>query len=469
MRGWRYESFRHGLSARGIKTGNANRYFAPKQTLLVEMKSGDEMRKSSKATVEEEDRMGVLSRFLRSGAPSPGKVEERISGVTGVEEAAEKYVRSGRPVERALDKLEKNDYNEALMLLKNEQYDTSAQKDALVSGLNAYAVRRAQSGSEVPDEILSLTDKNVQKRVDLIQKYNERQFESPLKAEAREDLRALKYGAVGTVEATPGVLAGMTGEGLRVIAPAKVSSEKKYAGVESAEQSLSESPFFTTNVFVGHEEDGILRPGWVDQIPERKESGGSFTGDRNVSMQGGAITGENIALSGNPIFGKEKPSNYSESVSRKVDSWDNVKIGKVDISAFKKGNDSFKKGDREGMINAIFDLKSQEGKLKDDWSLIEQTHAQLRSNQNHETAFMDGGSFFSKGGAERLSEQSQKLNDAKAEIVKANNKVFSRRRMLEYRLQRLDSNVPPESWAPEDVKRFDDGDKGMFGVDNPLI
>lgn len=161
----------------------------------------------------------------------------------------------------------------------------------------------------------------------------------------------------------------------------------------------------------------------------------------------------------------------AENVSEKVESLHNArsKLADVDVSAFDDGNKAFKKGNREGLISAIAELQSQEGKLKDRWDLVSQTHAQLKGAQNHDTAFTKKksglfGGFGGGSGADRLVKQTEQLSDVRGEIMKSNNEAFARRKMLEFRLQRLDSRVPPETWTPAVVTRFsDDAGKNLSG------
>jgi hypothetical protein len=79
---------------------------------------------------------------------------------------------------------------------------------------------------------------------------------------------------------------------------------------------------------------------------------------------------------------------------------------------------------------------------------------------NVESAFNKEGSFFGgSGGGAKLADQSKKVSEVKKEIMKANNEVASRKKMLQYRLQRMDAKVKPETGAPSEVDRFSSGGK----------
>ena len=59
------------------------------------------------------------------------------------------------------------------------------------------------------------------------------------------------------------------------------------------------------------------------------------------------------------------------------------------------------------------------------------------------------------------------MSDVRGELLKANNEVHARRRMLEFSLQRMDSVVPPETSVPKRVTRFREEEPSIFGgVDN---
>ena len=133
-------------------------------------------------------------------------------------------------------------------------------------------------------------------------------------------------------------------------------------------------------------------------------------------------------------------------------------MAKVDLTAFDKGNVAFKKGDREGLISSIGELQSQESTLKDRWDVLNITHAQVKSRENHEAAFKEKGGIlsnvFGSQGGKMIADQTKKMADVRGDVLKANNEVFTRRKMLEFRLRRLDSVVPPETDVPAKVDRF---------------
>jgi len=73
------------------------------------------------------------------------------------------------------------------------------------------------------------------------------------------------------------------------------------------------------------------------------------------------------------------------------------------------------------------------------------------------------------GGAEDIVDETYKINDVKGDILKTSNELHNRKKMLEFRLQRLDSVVPPETWVPDKVDRFNNNsDNNFIKVNNPV-
>jgi hypothetical protein len=228
---------------------------------------------------------------------------------------------------------------------------------------------------------------------------------------------------------------------------------------------LEKSPFEQTNVFIGNEEDGAFRfmgneigdkPSGQRYDPsgrfgkEQMEFGGGMSGMFDSLLGVSASSGANQNQVAKDSNGR---SVDKTTLIKEVDSLYNAKtaLGKVNVDSYKRGDEAFKKGDREGVIKAVNDLKAQEDMLRDRWVLVSKTHADVLSPMNRALLFQDDGGLFSTGGGDKMAEQTKRLNEVKAEVRNAADKVTSRRRLLEFRLLRLDSVVPSESSVPRNV------------------
>lgn len=516
--GWYGENYRHSLAARGLSTGkgyNRHRYFADRADMyvgntMIDFKS-DKSGSAAKVpafetsvTPVEPPKQSALGGFLerltgRGRQIKPQTTMQRVEGAKELQKRTEDVVRSQRAIEKALDAAEKGQIGEALSLTATKvdpvmgKRLTTDQLDAVKTSLNAYAMKLASAGLPVPDGLKKQLDKSVIERVNIIEKLKSRELH-PIREEFRKE--AVGFGiaaAESPLLAAEGVGSAI-GEGLGAMYGGIGGEEKKFQGLTGQMEDLKKNPFFATNVFVGNEEDGYLRPGWINQMPDNKERvtdrklTGAFSwaedgqdGQKNkgaydfepiFGKKVNALSEDNSGVFGtNPVTGKREKT-YSDEVSKKVDSmFDNrKKIVDVDFSPFKRGNDAFKKGDREGLLKSITELQAEESKLKDRWGFMSQTSAQVKSVQNFEDVFSKDTSsniiFSGSGGAKKLADQTEKVNKVKAELSDMNNKLYSRRKMLEYRLQRLDATVPPETWTPRDVMRFDEQKKNDFDFMN---
>jgi hypothetical protein len=130
------------------------------------------------------------------------------------------------------------------------------------------------------------------------------------------------------------------------------------------------------------------------------------------------------------------------------------RMAKVDLSPFEKGEDAFKKGDREGLIKSINELETQEQLLADRWNLVEQTRATVLSPKHRVLAYAqdDGmfGGLLGGGGGDKLAERTQKVAEVKRRIKDSSNELYARRKLLRYKLQRMDATVAPETSLPSE-------------------
>jgi len=476
--GWHKEKVRHSLAARGLPTGRymkRKKYFVSAASGRLD-KDGfldfTGLGPDAKQATPEESAQDVIRQVGAKGTTQPASITKRLIGAQGLEEESVDFIRSRRPVERALDSAGKGSVGQALTLLANGRDEngkkiTSDEAEALQSALNVHAVSLASSGAPVPDGIKEMLDSAVRKRVELIEEQQARELESPFKTvlrEAEKDLAIKAVDAPINAAKTAGEQAfDSEVQGLKVIGEAgfgKYSTD--FPGIVEQADRLEKEPFIAQNALIGNEERGAFKT--VDSVP-RLSSGFDFAAQASSST-------DNVALKS-----IDRTKSFNEDVQSKVDSLNQSRkeFAKIDLSAYKEGDNAFKEGDREGLISAIAELQSQEAVLKDKWNFVSQTHAQAMSVQNHESAFKEKdsalGVIFSTGGARQLADQAEKINNVRGELVKSNNKVAGRRRILENRLQRLDSEVPPETSLPRKKVTVFGGTSKQFilGADNVVL
>lgn len=453
---WHKERLRHSLAARGIPTSRSKKYFATKSpsaqagiTDFTGLGKDDSTEQSKE----------LLKTIGGSRTTQPSTVTQRLRGARGLEEESVDFIRSRRPVEKALESAQAGNVGEVLTLLAKGKDEaglkiTSDQADALQSSLNVHAISLASAGAPVPDGIKERLDPAIVRRINLIEKEQARELESPFKTVLREKAVDAAVAAVDL----PGAILSTTAKGIGAGAEEfnNASSDvKSFPGVHQKIEELGNTPIITKN--------SSIAGGGDVEIP-RLSDRFNFVDDGREAT--------------NPVFKKvDKTKSFSEDVQGKVDSLhtNRREFARTDTSAFEEGDKAFKEGNRETLIGSIAELQSQEAVLKDKWNFVSQTHAQMMSNQNHESAYKETtsnlGVIFGSQGSRQLADQATKLNDVRGELVKSNNRVSGRRKMLENRLQRLDSEVPPETSVPKkNVKVFGGEDTMAFlGVDNPVI
>jgi hypothetical protein len=333
----------------------------------------------------------------------------------------------------------------ALELLESGKL-SSQNATYLKTSLMQYAVSRVQSDLPVPDAVKS--------QLDTSQLENLKKTAESRKPETAEGkvVRELEQKAVVSALETPGIVAGAAGGALA-------------AGLREEGKMISDTYNAKLKPFPGSPGGSLDFPGITEVGPE---AGGLPFFTDNFFLKGGVENSTSQKLVGpasdlktkwDSGLGGASGKTYAEKVQERIDTlfFGKGQLAEVDEETpYRKGSSAFEKGDREALIDAIVDLKSQEGTLRDRWALVSAAHNQLVSVQNNESLYGDNTgnialSSFLGNGASRMADQTKKLNAVKAEIKKANDRVFNRRRLLEYRMQRLDASVPPEVGAPEKV------------------
>jgi hypothetical protein len=145
-------------------------------------------------------------------------------------------------------------------------------------------------------------------------------------------------------------------------------------------------------------------------------------------------------------------------VKREVDSVYKAKgkIAKVNLKPFEIGTKAFKEGKREEVVDALSDLEAEEQKVKDRYSLVQQTWRKIMMTDNQDSLFQEEPKAFSvfggDGGGNRLAEETEKISQVKAELAKSANQIADRKFILRNRLERMSARVPPEHEVPRHVE-----------------
>jgi len=181
----------------------------------------------------------------------------------------------------------------------------------------------------------------------------------------------------------------------------------------------------------------------------------------------------------------------SERVNYFVDDLYNGKdkLAKIDFSPFKEGQDSYRKGDREGVMRAISALEMENYALKHRLSLVDNVRQQILSSKNVTEMMLKGkdnqGFFFNpmvghSTGSAAYAEQTDKMAKTGLEIQKSSNAVVQRIAELKRKLAKMNSmarldEAPPErpvkvfsDQSPGWKETLDDG-KSIFRHENPVL
>jgi len=481
--GWRYESVRHALAAKGIRTGGyyGRRYMVGEgprkmgEFTVEEVSDGrfkvihkdgwvgefsavgpmdaysqgfgrwkqqrkaeeevEAKERESKAKAEREKVAGGAQAEKFSAEAAKARQEVELGGLTReAAERAAKREKEREAVEGSLPyktsqairggsstvSVEGKDISvdEAMRRLRGDALHPGAY-DGAVRELGAKAVQYAQSGQELSKELFN--------RLPALQQ-----------AAVKKELADFKERTTGTKEAigraAKATLAVGLGEaelGAKAV-KGLVGATAKGVGAEiaMAEEGLQGKGggFFDDNPLLSDKFQGQFKP--LKDI-EGKESMGMLSED---------------LLGPKALGGKRKT--FNEAVDDEVNELAEAKkhLAKVDLMPFKKGETAFEKGDREGLIGSINALEAQEQLIADRWNLVEQTRAVTLSPQARAQAYVqDNGPFglgaiglWGGGGGDVLAERTKKISEVKRSLKDAANELYARKKLLRYKLQRLD-------------------------------
>jgi hypothetical protein len=447
--GWRGESYRHYLAAKGVKT--TNRSYAKKPNPLMKF-------------VEAESRSGGIkwdTYGLNDDASSspvltpqydPLKESLRSDVLTKREE---ERIRSRRKFNQAISDASAGSPDLAIRMVQDpsnplwadELSETStdakgktiSQVDslkisALKNALNARALQLAQAGVPIDPALRKVVDSSVLSRADQIQKFKDmaakREFESPIKRELREKI--IPEVEAGLISAAPeGILAGKQ-------AWDDLAKLEGKGGLLTNAENLRKSPGIQNNAAVGWEEQS-KRGVWDDIEGTRLRSSWDDVWAASSRVGPGSV---------NPLLSSPPPQ-QADIVQKRIDSIFSQKneFANADFTPYDEGRQAFKQGNREKLINNVLELQREEAKMQNRNKIIDQAMADLNSKENYATAFRSGNQanflFSDSKGAEKLNDQIKKLHEVKGEVAKRHNELFTRRRLLQQNLIRLDSQITP--------------------------
>ena len=452
--GWYGQPYRHAMAARGIPSGRYQRAYHKKKSTYVYDAGFSESNKkteSDKITKENIPDMKPVKKV------QPRLTVQKLKQQEALDKTAKELARADQPLSRVLTDVDANRFGAARKVLNDptllgitNPVEREQALETIKASLNAKALSLASAGVSIPKGLEDTLDPNFIADVRNVQSAQEKQQkelnEGPLKTLFNE----VTPGALGSLAETPIV-------GLRSAFEAGANPEINQSLLSNIDNEvkrrpgeidtdLADNPFRTTNVFVGNEEDGQLKVIQED-IPRLSD---------NFNFAGGS------ASSGNPVLAsaRERGVTASDVVDQQVDELHAARnrLSDVDLKAFDKGTDAFKKGDREELIKSINALQREEQTLRDRFTLVNVTGNSIVSRANHDSAFQKSSDnvMFNVmgGGGDRIAEQTKKINEVRQKLLDSNEKAYARRRQLEYRLKRLDASVPPETDVPAEVTRF---------------
>ena len=483
--GWFGESYRHYLAAKGVKTSK----YVPNKFLVSKSKVDDAPASTvrnfnpSQYDVSEDERSVIqfLTGINVQGRATPERRIKTLQETQRLQQEAEELIRSKTDaVEIAVQDLGSNRPASATRLLASGAL-TSSQRDLVKGAMNEYATRRAQAGLDISNEFKYSVDG---KLMDMLHPGVRAQAEALArqraelgKGEVRREFE--KFGREQTMDflaagikgaAIPARTGAFAFEGYKQLeSDPRISFPgflDDYSGVGRPAPNptgLGATPFSDGNA---------ITSGFVDARP----------GERNFFLNEAeplsnrfdyVVKGKdvNAVMKRSDVDAIPVVDQVSQAVDQMFDSKD--KLSKIDLTPYNVGSRAFENGDREELIRSIVDLKSQESMLKDRWNLLEYTRGQVLSMNNHNSAIAPRPTrnvmFMLHSGGDALAEQTRKLASVRKDLTDSANKVTGRRRMLEYRLQRLDSVAPPEHSVPDQVIRFSKPPTlSLLGVDNPI-
>ncbi|MBR9700898.1 hypothetical protein GOV11_03470 [Candidatus Woesearchaeota archaeon] len=493
-KGWYNESWRHSLSAKGVKTNSPHKYM--QQAIDFSKASGSGAQKVSKpinpvvaperqvdpivellglgrsndTRIQEEIRTGRLSQqraldaraersgladvrrgilsvpqrttrrdIVRGALEEEGSVSEKAAGVV-------RALRTISPV-GAVDAI-RNDLRSKG--IPEDRID--AEVGAIRAELFKQAVQRAQVGQDIDGDVLKTLTSSQKKEVAAIQKERALDTAGAGSRFARELGRDAVMGVEETLTDLPGAVGGLLLE--------KVKDRPDIASIKAGEEKIKDIiSLEDTNIFLGGDGGEFGQNG----------TAGSFnffpsviSDEPTSAISSGIVPKEKFV---GPDFGLDSgsPKSFGERIADQVEQLYDARddLGKIDTKPLSKGKTAFDKGDREKLIEAIneqeFQVKQQESR----WNLVDQVRNLVETNENRESKFNDKSKspfslgMFSNSG-NKLADETKKITKVKEKVKDGADKARSRSSELRGMLRRMDSTIEPKTSLPEgEVKVFD--------------
>lgn len=429
--GWKYDSYRHSLASRGLKS----RYLATKQINMppevVRQSKTTEPKQSDESTANQEiiaKRAYELTKQQQVQQDAKEKKRKEFSPKTELQyiaaaEAAERIATSkeieSRTVNRVKDLIARGDLTGNVTLRDGTVLPLSEaigklngfERDSAVAELHNQALVLARNGQELPKELQPFVAK-YQNQINTEKAAFKRANESELSKD-------LKNAAIGTVGAV-GAAGEFTGR----------------AAVNVA----------------GYGAQGVAED--ISLMQEAKSGPiGQTSGVVNPLLEDPAKTKGMFNTFGFLPEGKSKPGKTpNQAVSDEVDELYNAReqMSEVNLKAYDEGLQAFKKGDRENMIKSITALDAEEKRLLDNYNLVEQTRSIVLSPRYRAAAYLEDDGIWSMfaGGGKMLAERTKKVNDVKMMIAQRKHEIDTRKGLLKYKLQKMDAIIPPDYSEP---------------------
>lgn len=156
-----------------------------------------------------------------------------------------------------------------------------------------------------------------------------------------------------------------------------------------------------------------------------------------------------------------KKAMYKEAhrAEQEVDSIYNRRheLSSIDTSAFEKGNKAFESGKRQDLIDAITQIDSENGKIKDRWNIVQDVRKLVLTPQNRDQLIhMERNESLGFGilggtGAGKLSDETKKIAEVERNLKNSSNKLSAMSGVLRNKLRRMNAAIPAENTAPAKV------------------
>lgn len=455
-KGWHKEPWRHGLSAKGIKTGNSNKqgYFQPQGADVTITKNTSPTLAEKRQQIQNQQKAGL----------SPTTALGRLRAERQIKQLQAQDIREQRTGVQELRKVQAGDFSTIQSSL-GQSGVSEAERRAITAEANRQAVQLAQAGLDVPESLESELTSTTQAQLKAI----------------KDDLARAQEGAFTRTVRTVGLEAvkGLEQKSRRTEGEVRQQQAEEQLKIERADKVLNNAdgafPFadLGSNVFLG---DGINGIG-------KEKDDGAFDFISQPTSETSPLSSSIVPqekFKGIDFGMDDKQLSFSENLANQVESlWSSRdKLGKIDVKPLDKGNAAFLEGNREKLIESINDQEFQIKQQESRWKLVDQTRQQVESSTNRESIFNDkvdspfSFSMFSNGG-DKIADETEKINDVKRSIKQGADEARARAANLRGKLQRLDSTVPPEESLPEEkVTVFQDSPSlfdGLKNIDNPLI